>query len=167
MDPRIRIPTKMSWIPNTGSPSHDFQCSGSTSAAAIRNYLANAHPDLQKHHFKMAVKRALHKQLIRQTKGVGFSGSFRLAPAGAAGKAPAKKGGGKTATKVVAPKGSLDDVLPLVFTWACNPKEASFGFIRCQHPSLHPPLFPAVDFRSFLHRQYRTLVVFNCSKSVR
>jgi hypothetical protein len=118
---------------------HDFQCSGSTSAAAIRNYLANAHPDLQKHHFKMAVKRALHKQLIRQTKGVGFSGSFRLAPAGAGSKAPAKKSGGKTTAKVGAPKGSLDDVLPLVFTWACNPKEASFGFIKYVVRYQHPP----------------------------
>jgi hypothetical protein len=111
----------------------------------------------------MAVKRALHKQLIRQTKGVGFSGSFRLAPAGAGSKAPAKKGGGKTTTKVGAPKGSLDDVLPLVFTWACNPKEASFGFIRCQQP----PLLSAVDFGSFLRRLYRNLIVLNCSNSVR
>jgi hypothetical protein len=110
----------------------------------------------------MAVKRALHKQLIRQTKGVGFSGSFRLAPAGAGTKAPAKKGGGKTTAKVGAPKGSLDDVLPLVFTWACNPKEASFGFIRYRYrvPVVRfPHLFPAVDFRSFLHRLYRTLNV--------
>jgi hypothetical protein len=108
----------------------------------------------------MAVKRALHKQLIRQTKGVGFSGSFRLAPAGAGAKAPAKKGGGKTATKVVASKGSLDDVLPLVFTWACNPKEASFGFIRCQPP-------PLSFLRLTLDLLYIVFIVFNCSNSVR
>ena len=102
--------------------------SGNASAPAIRNYLASNHPDLPKHLYKMAVKRALDKQLIRQTKGVGFSGSFRVAPAGSA---PGnKKAGGKKKQAASAAKGSIEDALPLVFTWVCNPKEASFAYIK-------------------------------------
>jgi hypothetical protein len=66
----------------------------------------------------MAVKRAVDKKLIRQTKGIGFGGSFRVAAGG---------GGGGAAKATV---GSMDDLLPVVFTWVCNPKEASFAYIR-------------------------------------
>jgi hypothetical protein len=96
----------------------------------MRSYLAKNHPDLAKHLFKMALKRALAKQLVRQNKGTGFSGSFRLAPPPSS--STNKKAGSKKAATNQKPadKGAIEDVLPQVFTWVCNPKEASVAYIR-------------------------------------
>lgn len=100
---------------------------GNASASKIRNYLCSKLTETPKHHFKRAVLKAVDKKMIKQTKGVGFNGWFRLETESNRKKSSAS---GKKKTTSSAEKVPLDDVLPLVFTWACNPKEASVNYIR-------------------------------------
>jgi len=98
---------------------------GIVSAGAIAKYVLKDNPDLPKMVLKKAVSKAIEKGLIKQVKGKGFSGSFKMESAKKVAKGLEKKSAKKTQ------KGSLlEDEFPLVFTWACNPKEASVGFIR-------------------------------------
>ncbi|XP_023334848.1 heterochromatin protein 1-binding protein 3 isoform X2 [Eurytemora carolleeae] len=95
---------------------------GNATAGAIRSFLASEHPECPKHMFKKVVLNAVEKKIIKQTKGTGFTGKFRIESSG--------KKGSKGKNKVAAPKESLDDILPLAFTWACNPKESSVNLIK-------------------------------------
>ena len=40
------------------------------------------------------------------------------------------RGGKKSAASQGPPDKPLDEILPNIFTWVCEPKEASFGLIR-------------------------------------
>ena len=51
---------------------------GVASAGAIRKYIMNDNPDLPKMVMKKGIMKALERGLIKQVKGKGFSGSFKL-----------------------------------------------------------------------------------------
>jgi len=71
--------------------------------------------------------------LVKQVKGTGFSGSFKLDSGKKAKPAAAVKTGGKKKKAGAgegAPREPLESVFPGVFTWATNPKEASVAMIR-------------------------------------
>jgi len=107
---------------------------GVASAAAIRKYVKKNNPTWPKMLLKKGLNRALDKKRIKRVKGLGLAGSFKVdttyKPTKAAAKKPAagKKGDKKAAAEK--PKVPLADIFPMVFTWACNPKEASVGLIR-------------------------------------
>jgi len=100
---------------------------GNASASKIRNYMSSKLPETPKHHFKRAVLKAVDRKIIKQTKGIGFNGWFRLETESNRKKAAAS---GKKKSASSGEKVPLDEVFPLVFTWACNPKEASVNLIR-------------------------------------
>merc|ERR1712062_755479 len=58
--------------------------------------------------------KAVERGLIKQVKGKGFSGSFKL----------------DTPKNVAKVKEKLESVFPSVFTWATNPKESSVTLIK-------------------------------------
>ena len=116
---------------------------GLVSAATIRSFVMKENPDLPKMVLKKGVIKAVERGLIKQVKGKGFSGSFKVylrqicnwinnniyflqleTPKNVA-KAQAKVA--KSAPKVKEP---LDSVFPSVFTWATNPKESSVALIK-------------------------------------
>ena len=83
---------------------------GVASAGSIRKFIMKDNPDLPKMVLKKGVKKALEKGLIKQVKGNGFSGSFKLESAKNVAKAKAKdekaaaKGKGKGKAKASASK---------------------------------------------------------------
>ena len=128
---------------------------GVASAGSIRKFIMKDNPDLPKMVLKKGVKKALEKGLIKQVKGNGFSGSFKLESAKNVAKAKAKdekaaaKGKGKGKAKASASKdrAPLESVFPSLFTWATNPKEASVGLIRKYIAKHYPEL--DVEGKSF------------------
>jgi len=102
---------------------------GTASAGSIKSFVMANNPDLPKMVLKKGVLKAIERGLIKQVKGKGFSGSFKLETAKKAAKAKGKdaKSKSKAAPKDKLP---LESVFPSVFTWATNPKEASVGLIR-------------------------------------
>ncbi|XP_009877722.1 PREDICTED: histone H5, partial [Apaloderma vittatum] len=71
-----------------------------SSRQAIRHYKVGRNADTQ---IRLAIRRLLATGILKQTKGVGASGSFRLAKAIKAKKSPARKRK-KTARRSTSPK---------------------------------------------------------------
>jgi hypothetical protein len=102
---------------------------GVVSAGSIRKFVLEENPDLPKMVLKKAVAKAIERGLIKQVKGKGFAGSFKLESSKNVAKASkTAKSKGDKAAKVKLPP--LENDFPGVFTWACNPKEASIPLIR-------------------------------------
>merc|ERR1712130_772947 len=78
----------------------------------------------------------------------GFAGSFKLESAkniAKSGKSGAKAKEGKGKAKATGPKlAPLENEFPGIFTWACNPKEASVPLIR-KYLTKHYPDLDVVD----------------------
>jgi len=99
---------------------------GIATAVAIRKYFATNKPSIRNFLIKKALKKAIETKAVKQVKGSGFSGSFKVLPVT---NKKAKKSGA-TNEKAQIKRVSLMDLLPLVFTWVCHPKEASGLYIR-------------------------------------
>lgn len=102
---------------------------GVVSVGTIKKLVTEDNPDLPKAFLKKAILKALERGVIKQVKGKGCSGSFKLDTTKKSEKKIAAKDKKKTVSKSNT-KDPLENLFPLVFTWACNPKEASVGFIR-------------------------------------
>ena len=114
---------------------------GIVSSGAIRKFVMEENPDLPKMVLKKAVVKAIERGLIKQVKGKGFAGSFKLETAkntAKVAKTAAKSKGGKAAAGPRNPP--LEESFPGVFTWACNPKEASVPLIRKYLTKHYPEL---------------------------
>lgn len=113
---------------------------GVVSVGTIKRLVMEDNPDLPKSILKKSILKALERGVIKQVKGKGFSGSFKLDTT----KKPEKKAAGKDKKKKAAAtsvgKEPLDNLFPIVFTWACNPKEASVGLIRKYIAKHYPEL---------------------------
>jgi len=106
---------------------------GLVSAGAIRKYVLEDNPDLSSLVLKKTVLKAVEKGLIKQVKGKGFTGTFKLESAktvAKAAKASKTSKGGKVAKSSGPKLPPLENEFPGIFTWACNPKEASVPLIR-------------------------------------
>lgn len=103
---------------------------GVASAAAIRKYIKNKNPTWPKMLLKKGLNRALDKKRIKRIKGKGLSGSFKIDSTYKPSKTVAKKKVSGKKDGPAKPTVPLADIFPIVFTWACNPKEASVGLIR-------------------------------------
>lgn len=102
---------------------------GVVSVGTIRKLVLEDNPELPKAFLKKAILKALERGVIKQVKGKGCSGSFKLDTSKKPEKKVAGKDKKKTASKSVS-RDPLENLFPLVFTWACNPKEASVPLIR-------------------------------------
>jgi len=71
---------------------------------------------------------------------VGLSGSFKIDGTYKPSKNVAKKKASGKKDGAAKPSAPLADIFPMVFTWACNPKEASVGLIRKYLSKNHPDL---------------------------
>jgi len=106
---------------------------GLVSAGAIRKFVMEDNPDLSSLVLKKTVLKAVERGLIKQVKGNGFTGSFKLESAktvAKAAKASKTSKGGKVAKSSGPKMPPLENEFPNIFTWACNPKEASVPYIR-------------------------------------
>ena len=106
---------------------------GLVSAGAIRKFVKEDNPDLSSLVLKKTVLKAVEKGLIKQVKGTGFTGHFKLETAktvAKAAKASKTSKGGKAAKSSGPKMPPLENEFPGIFTWACNPKEASVPLIR-------------------------------------
>jgi len=122
---------------------------GAASASSIRAMIMTDHPDLPKMVLKKAMLKAVEKGMVTQVKGKGFSGSFKLGKGKPAEK-KAAEGGKKGAKKASAgTKQPLEELFPAVFTWACNPKEASVGFIKKYLVANYPDLDLGVEMKHY------------------
>jgi len=120
---------------------------GIVSSGAIRKFVMEENPDLPKMVLKKAVLKAIERGLIKQVKGKGFAGSFKLESAkntAKVAKAAAKSKGGKGKAAAGPRNAPLEDAFPGVFTWACNPKEASVPLIR-KYLTKHYPELDVVE----------------------
>ena len=115
---------------------------GVASAGSIKNYITNEHPNLPKMVIKKGVLKAVEKGLLKQVKGKGFSGSFKLESSKNVAKVKAKDAKAASGSKP-----PLESVFPSVFTWATNPKEASVAMIKKYITKNYPDL--DVDGKAF------------------
>lgn len=125
---------------------------GAASASSIKAMIMSDNPDLPKMVLKKGMAKAVERGLVAQVKGKGFSGSFKLGkgkPVKAEGdkKATKAKKGGKEAAS--SPKQPLEELFPHVFTWACNPKEASVGLIKKYLVANYPDLELGVEMKQY------------------
>merc|ERR1719318_933260 len=120
---------------------------GLASASSIRAMIMTDHPDLPKMVLKKAMTKAIEQGMVTQVKGNGFSGSFKLGK----GKPAVKKAadGKKGAKKARSDRQPLEEIFPLVFTWACNPKEASVGLIKKYLVANYPELDLGEDSKHY------------------
>jgi len=120
---------------------------GLASASSIRAMIMTDHPDLPKMVLKKAMTKAIEQGMVTQVKGNGFSGSFKLGK----GKPAVKKAadGKKGAKKARSDRQPLEEIFPLVFTWACNPKEASVGLIKKYLVANYPDLDLGVEMKHY------------------
>lgn len=126
---------------------------GICSASAIKSMVMSENPDLPKVSLKKGMAKAVDKGLVVQVKGKGFSGSFKLGKSKPEKKAEkkAEAGGKKGKKKESGPKPAepLENLFPLVFTWACNPKEASVGFIKKYLVANYPDIDLGVELKTY------------------
>jgi len=121
---------------------------GAASASAIRSMVMSDNPDLPKMVLKKAMAKAVERGLVVQSKGKGFAGSFKLGKGKPLKKAEGEKG--KKGKKDAGPaKAPLEELFPLVFTWACNPKEASVGLIKKYLVANYPELDLGEDSKHY------------------
>jgi len=117
---------------------------GVASAAAIKAMVMSENPDCPKVALRKGMAKSLERGLVKQVKGKGLSGSFKLGTGKPSKTEKAVSNTGKKGKKTVKDGGPKNDpmetVFPLVFTWACNPKEASVGLIRKYLVSNYPDL---------------------------
>merc|ERR1712013_500322 len=120
---------------------------GLASASSIRAMIMTDHPDLPKMVLKKAMTKAIEQGMVTQVKGNGFSGSFKLGK----GKPAVKKAADekKGAKKARSDRQPLEEIFPLVFTWACNPKEASVGLIKKYLVANYPDLDLGVEMKHY------------------
>jgi len=123
---------------------------GVASASAIKSMIMSDNPELPKVTLKKGMAKAVDRGLVVQVKGKGFSGSFKLGKGKPEKKAETGKKAGKGKKKEAEdkPRTPLEELFPLVFTWAINPKEASVGFIRKYLEANYPDIDLGVEFKS-------------------
>lgn len=108
------------------------------SAHSVMKFIVKKYPTLELDKRKYLLKKALQRQVergtIRQLKGKGFSGSFRI------GKQPPKPASKKPTVAPGMKAETLGDALPLIITRLCEPKEASYILIKKYVEQHYPQL---------------------------
>ena len=104
---------------------------GLASYISLKKYIKNTQPAWPKVTFKQTLRRAVQKERIKQVRN-----SYRIlnehAPSSPKKSATVDKKMSKSRSKkvTVVKDGPLEDLFPHIFTWVCEPKEASYGLIK-------------------------------------
>merc|ERR1712172_271041 len=127
------------------------QCADSKGLASyilIKKFVQKQHPSWPKMTFKGALRRSVDKGRVKKIRN-----SYKvISEAPVEKKKPtvkvAKKVSKGRKTLVAIPKeGPLEDLFPHIFTWVCEPKEASYGLIRRYIAKHYPKLSPDAPFK--------------------
>lgn len=127
------------------------QCADSKGLASyilIKKFVQKQHPAWPKMTFKGALRRSVDKGRVKKIRN-----SYKvISEAPVEKKKPtvkvAKKLSKGRKTLVALPKeGPLEDLFPHIFTWVCEPKEASYGLIRKYIAKHYPKLSPDAQFK--------------------
>merc|ERR1712110_799151 len=127
------------------------QCADSKGLASyilIKKFVQKQHPSWPKMTFKGALRRSVDKGRVKKIRN-----SYKvISEAPVEKKKPAVKVAKKLSkgrkTLVAIPKeGPLEDLFPHIFTWVCEPKEASYGLIRKYIAKHYPKLSPDAPFK--------------------
>merc|ERR1712223_2229464 len=109
---------------------HHADSKGMASYISIKKYVQKHHPSWPKMTFKTALRRSVDKKCVKQIKN-----SYKVLSETPVAKTTVKvtkkvsKGRSKTVTVTKAKDGPLEDLFPHIFTWVCEPKEASYVLI--------------------------------------
>jgi len=113
------------------------------SALALKKEVREIRPNWNKGLLKIAIAKALDKDRIKKVKG-----SFKLVKNPKPVKAKATKDGDKKkANKKAAPSDKFEDHLGNIFTWVCEPKEASILLIKKYIEAHHTKLDTGLRFK--------------------
>ena len=126
--------------------SDNADSKGCASAVAISKTVLAENPDLPRFMLKKNMTKLIEAKKVKQVKGTGFSGSFKVETAKSAPKAGKLKTT-KSGKTVPTDKTPLENLFPNVFTWATNPKEASVASIKKYIAKNYPEL--SVDGKEF------------------
>jgi len=112
---------------------------GTASYFAIKKYVQKTNPNWPKMTFKSQLRRSVDKGCVKKIKDsykvISETPVTKKAPTVNVSKKVTK---GKTAALPKA--GPLEDLFPHIFTWVCEPKEASYGLIRKYLEKHYPKL---------------------------
>merc|ERR1719189_587351 len=96
--------------------------------------------------FKSSLRRAIQKGLVKQIRN-----SYKVMPANTTIKTVKVKKilskGRSKSVSVASKDGPLEELFPHIFTWVCEPKEASYGLIRKYIAKHYPKLSPDAPFK--------------------
>merc|ERR1719211_1023303 len=98
---------------------------------SIKKYVQKTTPNWPKMTFKQALRRSVDKGCVKKIKD-----SYKVISENPVTKKAATAKVTKTLSKgrsktVAGPRNApLEDLFPHIFTWVCEPKEASYGLIR-------------------------------------
>ena len=102
---------------------------GLASYILVKKHVQKHHPSWPKMTFKSALRNAVAKGRVKQIRN-----SYKVVanPKGAKSVEVKKKvsSKGRSKTVKVVKEGPLEELFPHIFTWVCEPKEASYGLIR-------------------------------------
>merc|ERR1712241_300959 len=120
---------------------------GMASYISIKKYVQKTTPNWPKMTFKTQLRRSVDKGCVKKIKD-----SYKVISEVPIVKKPvvkvAKKVTKGRSTLVALPKsGPLEDLFPHIFTWVCEPKEASYGLIRKYISKHYPKLSPDAPFK--------------------
>jgi len=99
---------------------------GLSAYISVKKYVQKHHPSWPKMTFKSALRNAVAKGRVKQIRN-----SYKIiANPKATVEIKKKVSKGRSKTVKVAKEGPLEELFPHIFTWVCEPKEASYGLIR-------------------------------------
>lgn len=100
---------------------------GIASYILIKKHIQKHHPNWPKMTFKTALRSSVAKGRVKQIRN-----SYKVINDAKIEKVKVEKKVSKSRSKTVTVKkdGPLEELFPHIFTWVCEPKEASYGLIR-------------------------------------
>merc|ERR1719219_1699533 len=124
---------------------------GMASYILIKKHVQKHNPNWPKMTFKQALRRSVDKGCVKKIKD-----SYKVISETPVTKKAATAKVTKTLSKgrsktVAGPRNApLEDLFPHIFTWVCEPKEASYGLIRKYIAKHYPKLSSDVPFKKAL-----------------
>jgi len=121
---------------------------GTASYISIKKYVQKTNPNWPKMTFKSQLRRSVDKGCVKKIKDsykvISETPVTKKAPTVNVSKKVTK---GRSKTVALPKAGPLEDLFPHIFTWVCEPKEASYGLIRKYLEKHYPKLSIDAPFK--------------------